>query len=151
MPIKSAQPSAGSGSDSAPKPSALRVATLRAVHQLLDAPQVYEDPLALKILGAAEEQALRGDPARYDTPLLKGLRASLPHLRIVPTGGVTLETAAAFLKTGCAALGIGSALVSSQILRAANWPELTRRAKAFVEVVRGVDRVGASVVIEQRL
>jgi 2-dehydro-3-deoxyphosphogluconate aldolase / (4S)-4-hydroxy-2-oxoglutarate aldolase len=68
---------------------------------------------------------------------IKALRAPLPHLRIVPTGGVDLETAAGFLEAGCVALGVGSALVSSQILREANWPELTRRAKAFVQVVRG--------------
>jgi 2-dehydro-3-deoxyphosphogluconate aldolase/(4S)-4-hydroxy-2-oxoglutarate aldolase len=63
---------------------------------------------------------------------LKAIRAPLPHLRVVPTGGVDLNTAADFLKAGCAALGVGSSLVSAQILREANWPELTRLARAFV-------------------
>src|SRR5207245_10397011 len=63
---------------------------------------------------------------------IRALRAPLPHLRIVPTGGVDLKTAAEFLKAGCAALGIGSALVSTQILKEGNWPELTRRARDFV-------------------
>ena len=67
---------------------------------------------------------------------IKALRAPLPHLRIVPTGGVDLHTAAEFLRAGCAALGVGSALVSAQILRDANWPELTRLAREFVAVVR---------------
>jgi 2-dehydro-3-deoxyphosphogluconate aldolase / (4S)-4-hydroxy-2-oxoglutarate aldolase len=67
---------------------------------------------------------------------IKGIRAPLPHLRIVPTGGVDLDTAAAFLKAGCAALGVGSSLVSAQILRDAHWSELTRLARAFVEVAR---------------
>ncbi|MHB8519613.1 MAG: bifunctional 4-hydroxy-2-oxoglutarate aldolase/2-dehydro-3-deoxy-phosphogluconate aldolase [Limisphaerales bacterium] len=67
---------------------------------------------------------------------IKALRAPLPHLRIVPTGGVDLNTAAEFLKAGCVALGVGSSLVSAEILREANWPELTRRAKAFVDLVR---------------
>ena len=67
---------------------------------------------------------------------LKGIRAPLPHLRIVPTGGVDLNTAADFLNAGCAALGVGSSLVSAQILRDADWPELTRRARAFVEIAR---------------
>ena len=57
---------------------------------------------------------------------VKALLAPLPHLRIVPTGGVTLQTAADFLKAGCAALGLGSSLVSAQILREGNWAELTR-------------------------
>jgi methyltransferase (TIGR00027 family) len=62
---------------SIPKPTALRVAQLRAVHQLLDAPLVFTDPLALKILGTAEEETLRGDPWRYNEPLYRGLRASV--------------------------------------------------------------------------
>ena len=61
----------------APKPTALRVATLRAVHQLHDTPLIFEDPLALRVLGADEVEALRTDLERYDTPLLKGLRASV--------------------------------------------------------------------------
>jgi 2-dehydro-3-deoxyphosphogluconate aldolase/(4S)-4-hydroxy-2-oxoglutarate aldolase len=67
---------------------------------------------------------------------IKALLAPLPHLRLVPTGGVDLETAAPFLKAGCAALGVGSALVSSRILKDENWEELTRLARAFVDVAR---------------
>jgi 2-dehydro-3-deoxyphosphogluconate aldolase/(4S)-4-hydroxy-2-oxoglutarate aldolase len=63
---------------------------------------------------------------------IKALRAPLPHLRIVPTGGVDVPNVAEFLKAGCAALGVGSALVSAKILQSGDWPELTRRAKAFV-------------------
>jgi 2-dehydro-3-deoxyphosphogluconate aldolase/(4S)-4-hydroxy-2-oxoglutarate aldolase len=66
---------------------------------------------------------------------IKAIRAPLPHLRIVPTGGVDLTTAADFIKAGCVALGVGSSLVSAQILREANWPELTRLAREFVAVV----------------
>ena len=67
---------------------------------------------------------------------IKALRAPLPHLRIVPTGGVDANTAGAFIKAGCAALGVGSALVSAQILRDNNWPELTRLARELVNAVR---------------
>ena len=67
---------------------------------------------------------------------LRALLAPLPHLRIVPTGGVDLNTAGDFLKAGCVALGVGSSLVSSKILREANWPELARLAAEFVEVAR---------------
>jgi methyltransferase (TIGR00027 family) len=63
--------------DPVPKPSALRVAILRAAHQLLDVPVVFEDAFALRILGAVEEKSLRNDPMRYNTPRLKGLRASV--------------------------------------------------------------------------
>ena len=46
---------------------------------------------------------------------IKNLLAPLPMLRIVPTGGVTPETAGAFLQAGCVALGVGSSLVSKKI------------------------------------
>ena len=67
---------------------------------------------------------------------IKALRAPLPHLRIVPTGGVDLNTAADFLKAGCAALGVGSSLVSATILQDRNWSELTRLAGEFVKIVQ---------------
>jgi len=63
---------------------------------------------------------------------IKALRAPLPHLRIVPTGGVDVGNVADFLKAGCEAVGAGSSLVSTKILQEANWPELRRRAKEFV-------------------
>jgi 2-dehydro-3-deoxyphosphogluconate aldolase/(4S)-4-hydroxy-2-oxoglutarate aldolase len=67
---------------------------------------------------------------------IKGIRAPLPHLRIVPTGGVDVHNVADFLKAGCAALGVGSSLVSAKILQDANWPELTRKAAEFVAAAR---------------
>jgi methyltransferase (TIGR00027 family) len=69
--------STGTNPDPAPKPSARMVAILRAAHQLLDRPVVFEDALALRILGAAEQESLRSDPSQYNTPRLKGLRASV--------------------------------------------------------------------------
>lgn len=69
---------------------------------------------------------------------VKALRAPLPHLRIVPTGGVDVGNAADFLRAGCAALGAGSSLVSAEILKNQDWAELTRRAAAFVAAVRTV-------------
>jgi 2-dehydro-3-deoxyphosphogluconate aldolase/(4S)-4-hydroxy-2-oxoglutarate aldolase len=67
---------------------------------------------------------------------IKNLLAPLPHLRLVPTGGITVENATEFLNAGCAALGIGSALVSKEILTNADWPELTRRAEQFVTAAK---------------
>ena len=67
---------------------------------------------------------------------VKSLRAPLPHLRIVPTGGVDLQTAGDFLRAGCVALGVGSSLLSAEILRTSNWGELTRLAEEFVRRAR---------------
>ena len=71
---------------------------------------------------------------------VKNIRAPLPHLRIVPTGGVDLQTAPEFLKAGAAALGVGSSLLSGEILKGRNWPELARLAKEFVRAARDAPR-----------
>lgn len=66
---------------------------------------------------------------------VKALRAPLPHLRIVPTGGVDLSSAGEFIKAGCVAVGAGSFLISPKLLGEKDWPALTRLAKEFVAVV----------------
>jgi 2-dehydro-3-deoxyphosphogluconate aldolase/(4S)-4-hydroxy-2-oxoglutarate aldolase len=71
------------------------------------------------------------------TNYIKALRAPLPHLRIVPTGGVDLHNVADFLKAGCAALGVGSSLLKAEYLRDSNWPALTKLAAEFVTAARG--------------
>ena len=63
---------------------------------------------------------------------VKALRAPLPQLRLVPTGGVDVHNLADFLRAGCAAVGVGSSLVSKQILEANDWAQLTSRAMEFV-------------------
>ena len=67
---------------------------------------------------------------------IKAIRAPLPHLRIVPTGGVDVHNVGDFFKAGCVALGVGGSLVSAKILQDANWPELTRKASEFVAAAR---------------
>ena len=67
---------------------------------------------------------------------IKALRAPLPHLRLVPTGGVDLGSLADFIKAGCPAVGVGGALISAQILETDNWPELTALARRFVTVAQ---------------
>ena len=68
---------------------------------------------------------------------MKALRAPLPHLKIVPTGGVDVTNVADFLKAGCAAVGVGGSLVSAKLLQEGNWTELTRRAAEFVKAAQG--------------
>ncbi len=67
---------------------------------------------------------------------IKALRAPLPHLQIVPTGGVDAANVGDWFKAGCAAVGAGSSLVSSALLSAGDWPGLTQRAKAFVQAAK---------------
>lgn len=60
-----------------PKPSAVTVARQRAAHQLLDRPLVLDDPVALTILGADEEQTLRGNLDKFNHPMSIGMRSSV--------------------------------------------------------------------------
>ncbi|HEX4085336.1 MAG TPA: bifunctional 4-hydroxy-2-oxoglutarate aldolase/2-dehydro-3-deoxy-phosphogluconate aldolase [Chthoniobacteraceae bacterium] len=67
---------------------------------------------------------------------IKNILAPMPMLRIVPTGGVTVDTAASFIKAGCVALAAGSSLVSKDILKARDWKKLSETAASFVAAVR---------------
>ncbi|MBI3880811.1 MAG: bifunctional 4-hydroxy-2-oxoglutarate aldolase/2-dehydro-3-deoxy-phosphogluconate aldolase [Verrucomicrobia bacterium] len=63
----------------------------------------------------------------------KSLLAPMPHLRLVPTGGVTLRNLADFFKAGCPAVGVGSSLLSKELIDAGNWRELSCRAGEFLQ------------------
>lgn len=66
---------------------------------------------------------------------LREVLAPLPFLRVVPSGGVSLENAAEWLRAGAAAVSVGSALVSESLVRDESWVELTARARALVQAV----------------
>ena len=69
---------------------------------------------------------------------IRSLLAPLPHLKIVPTGGVNLDTMEAYLAAGSAALGTGSALLKKEIIAGENWGELERLAKRFADRLSGL-------------
>lgn len=71
---------------------------------------------------------------------IRAIRAPLPHLKIVPTGGVGLETMESFLKAGCAALGVGSSMITGEILEREDWEQLRKNAEAFVQKIREIRR-----------
>jgi len=68
--------------------------------------------------------------------LVKAILAPLPHLEIVPVGGVNLNTAADFIRKGAAALGVGSSLVNQELLESNDLDELIHRAEAFIQEVQ---------------
>ena len=88
------------------------------------------------------------DAWRAGTPLIKLFPASLvgpgyirdvlaplPFLRLVPSGGVSLENAGAWIRAGAAAVSVGGALVSASLVAEAAWDRLTERAQTLVERV----------------
>lgn len=69
---------------------------------------------------------------------LRALKAPLPHVKLLPTGGVSLTTAREYLEAGAVALGLGSELVDVAALEAGNDAVLTERARQLVALVREV-------------
>jgi len=70
----------------------------------------------------------------------RDLLAPMPQLKLTPTGGVDLDTAADWLNAGAACLGVGTSLVKKELLKAKDWSGLTKLARdyrAIVDRVRG--------------
>jgi 2-dehydro-3-deoxyphosphogluconate aldolase/(4S)-4-hydroxy-2-oxoglutarate aldolase len=67
---------------------------------------------------------------------IKDLRGPLPQIKLVPTGGVNLDTVETFIKAGAAAVGVGSALVSKQILKDRDYAALKSTAAEWLKRVR---------------
>jgi len=66
---------------------------------------------------------------------IQSIRGPLPHLKIVPTGGVDVNTAGDFIKAGCVGVAAGSTLVSKDILKNQDWAKLTDLASQFIAAV----------------
>jgi 2-dehydro-3-deoxyphosphogluconate aldolase/(4S)-4-hydroxy-2-oxoglutarate aldolase len=68
----------------------------------------------------------------------RDLRGPLPHIRLMPTGGVTLENARELLEAGACCVGIGTALLDKKMIDADDWEALASRARRLVESLRGL-------------
>ncbi|QDU72655.1 bifunctional 4-hydroxy-2-oxoglutarate aldolase/2-dehydro-3-deoxy-phosphogluconate aldolase [Mucisphaera calidilacus] len=62
-------------------------------------------------------------------PFFKAVRAPMPHLRMMPTGGVTLDNAGEWIAAGAIAVGAGSALCSKAALESKDWAAITANAQ----------------------
>jgi 2-dehydro-3-deoxyphosphogluconate aldolase/(4S)-4-hydroxy-2-oxoglutarate aldolase len=92
-----------------------------------------------EILAAWEAGAdiIKVFPAEVVGPaFFKALHGPLPQIRLMPTGGVDLTTAAAFLKAGACCLGIGSQLVEPAAVAARNFDRLRDLARQYVDIVQ---------------
>lgn len=78
-------------------------------------------------------------PASLGGPdLIKALKAPLPHIQMAAVGGVEIDNAAAFIRAGASALGVGSSLVNDHLLDDNRLTEIRQRAERFIaEVQRG--------------
>ncbi len=66
----------------------------------------------------------------------KALRGPLPQVRLMPTGGVDLTTAAEFLEAGACCLGIGGQLVEPKAVAAGDFARIRDLARQYVEIVQ---------------
>lgn len=66
----------------------------------------------------------------------KGVKAPMPHLRLMPTGGVTLTNAGDWIKAGACAVGVGSALLDKKAIEAGDYARLTENARQLIASVR---------------
>ena len=66
---------------------------------------------------------------------IRSLKAALPQIPMIPTGGVNLQTAAEFLRAGASALGIGGELVSKTALEAGDAATITETARRYKSVI----------------
>jgi 2-dehydro-3-deoxyphosphogluconate aldolase/(4S)-4-hydroxy-2-oxoglutarate aldolase len=84
-------------------------------------------------------------PAEVVGPaFFKALRGPLPQIRLMPTGGVDLNTAGEFLRAGACCLGLGSQLVEPKAVAERNFDRIRELARKYVEVVRQVRAAGAA-------
>jgi len=67
---------------------------------------------------------------------IRAIKAPLPQIPLVPTGGVNLQNAAAFIRAGAAALGVGGELVDKKAVAQGNFAVITETAKAFLKAIR---------------
>jgi 2-dehydro-3-deoxyphosphogluconate aldolase/(4S)-4-hydroxy-2-oxoglutarate aldolase len=66
----------------------------------------------------------------------KDIRGPMPQLRLMPTGGVSLENTADWITAGAVAVGVGTALVDGKAVAAGDYAAITARATRFVDAVR---------------
>lgn len=102
-------------------------------------PSVIGAFTATEMLTAWEAGAtyIKVHPAGLGGPrYFKDILGPLPQLKLIPSGGVTLENAGDFIKAGAVAVALGSNLVDAKTVANGDWTEITRRAEGLIEAVR---------------
>ena len=67
---------------------------------------------------------------------IKSLKAPLPQIELIPTGGVSLTTAASFIEAGAAAIGVGADLVDLKAVRSGETEKITNTTRAYIDAVK---------------
>ena len=67
---------------------------------------------------------------------IKNILAPMPMLSIIPTGGVTPDTAASFINAGCVALAAGTSLINKEALKNQDWKKISAIAASFIDAIK---------------
>ncbi len=67
---------------------------------------------------------------------IKAVKAPLPHVLMIPTGGVNLDTIGDFLQAGASAVAVGGELIDNETIKAGKYEVFTERAKQFLAAVK---------------
>lgn len=67
---------------------------------------------------------------------IKAIKAPMPHLNVMPTGGVTLTNAGEWINAGACAVGVGSALTDNAAIKEGNFGKLKENAKIIIENIK---------------
>ena len=71
---------------------------------------------------------------------IRDVRAPLPHVKLMPTGGVTLDNAGDWIRAGAAAVGVGSALLDAKAIESGRFDQIAHNARRVVENVAAARR-----------
>jgi 2-dehydro-3-deoxyphosphogluconate aldolase/(4S)-4-hydroxy-2-oxoglutarate aldolase len=66
---------------------------------------------------------------------IKALKGPLPHIQMIPTGGVNLETAGDFLKAGACAVAVGGELVDAKLIKENRYDEMEARTRQYLQAI----------------
>ncbi len=69
----------------------------------------------------------------------KSVLAPMPHLKLMPTGGVTLANAVEWLNAGACAVGVGTALLDKKAIETNNYIQLTENARVLMESIKSIE------------
>ncbi|GAB4108755.1 MAG: bifunctional 4-hydroxy-2-oxoglutarate aldolase/2-dehydro-3-deoxy-phosphogluconate aldolase [Phycisphaeraceae bacterium] len=71
---------------------------------------------------------------------IREILAPLPHLKLMPTGGVSIDTAREWLEAGAVSLGVGTSLFRPDLIKAEDWKSLAESVRGFVDLVNQTRR-----------
>jgi 2-dehydro-3-deoxyphosphogluconate aldolase/(4S)-4-hydroxy-2-oxoglutarate aldolase len=93
-------------------------------------------PTEILTVWEAGADAVKVFPAEFFGPAyIKAIKAPLPQIELVPTGGVNENNVGEFLKAGAFATAAGSSLVEAKAFKEKNWAAITTKAKAFAAAI----------------